>query len=81
MTEDDTEKFEISCPICKSNHIYSIKISKAHVFFQMSRDMNTSPNTIKVNRIFTCPNNNKEFQATLKLMENFGEKIDGVEVQ
>jgi len=47
----------------------------------MTPGMDTSPKFISMTRVFTCPTERTNFQAIIKLIEGFGEKIEGVEVQ
>lgn len=81
MSEEKPEIIKLNCPVCKSQHDYSVKITKSYVFYHMTPDMDTSTQFVKVRRVFTCPKEDKEFQATLKIPQHFGELIDGVEVQ
>jgi len=81
MAIDKPEIIKLSCPVCKGQHDYAVKISKSTVFYQMTADMDTSTQFVKVRRVFTCPNEDKEFQATLKIPQHFGETINGVDVQ
>ena len=81
MSEDTPEKIKLKCPICEETHEYALKISKSYVLCQITSDMETSTKIVKVRRIFTCPTEDKEFQATLKIPQHFGEIINDVKVK
>ncbi|WP_434049112.1 hypothetical protein [Marinobacter salarius] len=80
MIDDKSQGIEINCPICKEKHQYSLKVSKSHVIHNMFNGMDTSTKYIRVRRVFICPKEKKEFQATLKLPQHFGEMIEDVKV-
>lgn len=80
MTDDESQGIEINCPICKGKHQYSLKVSKTHVMHNMFSGMDKKKKYIRVRRIFICPKEKKEFQATLKLTQHFGETIKDVKV-
>lgn len=81
MSEDTPEKIKLNCPVCDSTHEYTLKISKSHILYQMTSNMDTSTKIVKVRRIFTCPTEDAEFQATLNIPQHFGEIIADVRVK
>lgn len=82
MTND--EILEIKCPRCGKIHLYGLSVERSLVFgTPLSSSPPTNPNIVehKFTRLFTCPEKNEEFQATIKLKETGSDRIDSVRVK
>ena len=76
-----SERIELKCPLCKKVHKYQLRVDKSVVFYDVISMLSSSSSTSrKFRRLFTCPEKNEPFEATLILEESFGEKINDVEV-
>jgi hypothetical protein len=67
------------CPICGFRHKYGIAVRQVPVL--LSRQQGAPQNQErKFTRVFTCPKNSAEFQASFFLTEPAGKKIKTVAV-
>lgn len=76
------EHVEISnCPKCKLSHRYKLKIERAMVtkMITMSNIAETE-RQVRITRIFTCPKENEQFEATFTLTDTSSNRIKKVEV-
>lgn len=70
-----------SCPICKGIHIYRLDVDRA-VFLKMMTpgDMYERSRNVRVTRIFICPKENEQFQATFYLQDTSSDRIKSVSI-
>jgi len=77
------EILEIKCPLCGKPHRYGLAV-EIITFMGSSPDPTPTfkPNICihKFTRLFTCPEKNEEFQATIKLKETGRNPIQDVRV-
>jgi hypothetical protein len=71
---------KIKCPLCGKSHEYKLLVERDLVFGLRS---STPPpaNLSKFTRLFTCPNKDTTFQATITLEETDDSHIESVEVE
>lgn len=79
---NDSEPITISnCPVCDGKHTYSLKVERSIVFKMMTlRDMQERSRRVHFTRIFTCPKELKDFQATFILSDTSSSRIESVDV-
>ena len=79
---NDSEPIAISnCPVCDGKHTYGLKVKRSNVIkLMISDDMQESPRRVHFTRIFTCPNELKDFQATFILYDTSSSRIESVNV-
>lgn len=77
-----TEYIDIpNCPKCKFGHRYKLNIERAIVLKMITMsDMNEQPRQVKITRLFTCPKQNEDFEATFILADTSSDRIKDVQV-
>ena len=78
---EEIKEFELNCPICDNTHTYPVSIDSSPIFYSMTPNMDTSPKTKRFKRAFICVETGERFQATLKIIEHFGQIINSVNVK
>ncbi len=79
---NDSKPITISnCPVCDGKHTYSLKVERSTVLKLMTlQDMQERPRRVHFTRIFTCPKELKDFQATFILYDTSSSRIKSVDV-
>ena len=77
-----TEYLEIpKCPKCSDGHRYKLNVERSIVMKMLTADdMNESPRSVKITRLFTCPIKNEEFQVKFVLYDTSSDRIKDVTV-
>jgi hypothetical protein len=68
-----------NCPLCGNKHTYKLDVERSMVI-KMLTALNEPHRSVKMIRIFICPQKDKEYQATLTLYENSSNRIKSVKV-
>lgn len=78
---EEEEKIQLNCPICKNTHEFRLEVDKSHVLYHMTSMPSERERTVKrFRRLFTCPEKNEPFEATIRMEESFSEIIHNVKV-
>jgi hypothetical protein len=78
---DEVGGIEIApCPRCGEGHRYALNVVRSTVSQFMSDGNGDTPKEKSFVRLFVCPTNNENFQATVSLTVPAGSRIKDVEV-
>jgi hypothetical protein len=78
---EDEDRIQLNCPICQKIHEYRLEVDRSCVLYNILSTSNQSKTSVKrFRRIFMCPEKGEPFEATIKIEESFGEKINDVKV-
>lgn len=69
-----------SCPICGSSHEYTAQVTVSKVAGFANGDALGSSKERSFVRFFNCPKHNKNFQATISLVESPDSRIKKVQI-
>jgi hypothetical protein len=70
----------IVCPHCRGQHIYSLEVSRSYYVGHLTHATPAS-DTIRFTRLFHCPIEDRDFQATFSMSQHFGTIINDVTVK
>jgi len=81
MGEED--KIQLTCPLCQKTHEFRLLIERSPVAYNMLPfSTGKREHSVKPFRcLFTCPEKNEPFEATIRIEEAFGEVVHGVKVR
>ena len=76
------ENIEIqNCPLCSKSHEYKLKVTRSTVLRRgFKQEFNDLKMESKYTRFFTCPIENKVFEATIVLSQTPGNRISEVSI-
>ena len=70
-----------NCPLCTKMHIYKLKVERSYVMKNMTlNDIYERERSVRITRLFNCPEKNETFQASLTLYDTSSGRIKSVEV-
>ena len=70
-----------NCPKCSLSHRYKLEVDRSVVVKMITMDdMQERPRSVRVTRIFTCPETDEEFQGRLVLTDTSSDRIKNVTV-
>jgi hypothetical protein len=70
----EEETIDLKCPHCSKVHKYRLSIQRSHFLF------GKSGNTRRFRRLFTCPNEEKDFETMLEMKEDDRGTITKVDI-
>ncbi len=78
MSFDDGQIKIEKCPVCNKSHEYGLEYIKKAVQAFLTPEKEVDEVITRVDTVFTCPKNDKEFEEVVIVLHRIYERVDAV---